>query len=116
MALWLLSPGGWHGGDARTTNWTQCSILSQFKYSKAKCFLKAKCFGTVTPCHNSQTKRDNVLKIRPNVDYIDGIADKKSQGAGYTRSLSIGEILNFLIFFPEHIWSLWLQANLLHIK
>ena len=85
-------------------------------YSQAKCFLKAKCFGTVTPCHNSQTKKDNGLKIGLKVDHIDGIADKKSQRAGYTSSLSIGEILNFLIFFPEHIWSLWPQANLLHIK
>ena len=70
----------------------------------------------MTPCHNSQTKKDNVLKIGPKVDHMDGIADKKYQRAGYTRSLSIGEILNFLIFFPEHIWSLWPQANLLHIK
>ena len=83
---------------------------------KPNVFLKAKCFGTVTPCHNSQTKKDNGLKIRLKLDHIDGIADKKSQRAGCTRSLSIGEILNFLIFFPEHIWSLWPQANLLHIK
>ena len=56
------------------------------------------------------------MKIGHKVDHIDGIADKKSQRASYTSSLSIGEILNFLIFFPEHIWSLWPQANLLHIK
>ena len=79
-------------------------------------FLKAKCFGTVTPCHNSQTKKDNGLKIGPKVDPIDGIAEKKSQGAGYTSSRFIGEILHFLIFFMEHMWSLWPEANLLHIK
>ena len=88
----------------------------QIEYTSVHCFLKAKCFGTVTPCHNSQTKKDNRLKIGLKVDHIDRIADKKSQRAGYTSFLSIGEILNFLIFFSEHIWSLWPQANLLHIK
>ena len=88
----------------------------QNEYSQAKCFLKAKCFGTVTPCHNSQTKKDNWLKFGPKVDLINGIADKKSQGAGYTSSRFIGEIQNFQIFFLEYIWSLWPDARLLHIE
>ena len=65
------------------------------RYSQAKCFLKAKCFGTVTPCQNSQTKKDKGLKFGPKVDFINGIADKKSQGAGYTSFRFIGEIRNF---------------------
>ena len=56
------------------------------------------------------------MKIGHKVDHIDGIADKKSLGAGYTCSRSIGKILNFLIFFSEHIWSLWPGGKLLHIK
>ena len=70
----------------------------------------------MTPCHNSRTNKDNLMNIGHKVDHIDGIADKKSQGAGYTCSRSIGQILNFLIFFMEHIWSLWPKAKLLHIK
>ena len=70
----------------------------------------------MTPCHNSQTKKDNVLKIGPKVDFVNEIADIKSQGAGYTSSRFIGEIQNFLISFSEHIWSMWPRAKLLHIK
>ena len=55
-----------------------CTSQWEGNYIQAKCFLKAKCFGTVTPCHNSQTKKDNGLKIGLKVDHIDGIADKKS--------------------------------------
>ena len=44
------------------------------------------------------------------------VSDKKSLGAGYTSSRSIGKILKFLIFFSEHILSLWPGAKLLHIK
>ena len=56
------------------------------------------------------------MKIGHKVDHIDGIADKKSQGAGYTSSRFIGEIRNFQIFFLEYIWSLWPDARLLHIE
>ena len=56
--------------------------------------------------HNSRTNKDNLITIEHKVDHIDGIADKKYLGAGYTSSRSIGKILNFLIFFSEHILSL----------
>ena len=51
------------------------------------------------------------MKIGHKVDHIDGIADKKSLGAGYTSSRSIGKILNFLIFFPNIFGVCGLEVN-----
>ena len=55
------------------------------------------------------------MKIGHKVDHIDGIADKKSYGAGYTSSRSTGKKLNFLIFFVDRFWSTGADTILTHL-
>ena len=62
-----------------------------FVYSQAKCFLKAKCFGTRFPLNNSCTSEDILTPFGQLEALIDDTVDTQAQWSGYTSYRETGQ-------------------------
>ena len=72
-------------------------------YSQAKCFLKAKCFGTRFPLNNSWASEDILTPFGQLEALIDDTVDTQAQWSGYTSYRETGQCRIFVIFFPGKI-------------